>query len=64
MFESFLAKYGYIAVLLGTAFEGGEMPEDKSTTVSEKGATKKSLLKRMFGCFSSSPLWLLRYLYS
>jgi hypothetical protein len=59
--ESFLAKYGYIAVLLGTVFKGGEMPEDNSTTVSEESATKKSLLKQLFGCFSSSPWWLLRY---
>ena len=51
MLESFLAKYGYVAIFLGTAFEGGEMPEDNSTTVSEESATKKSLLKRLFGLY-------------
>ena len=59
MLESFLAKYGYIAVLLGTVFEGGEMPEDNSTTVSEESATKKSLLKRMFGLYEIIPIVLI-----
>jgi hypothetical protein len=59
MLESFLAKYGYITILLGTVFEGGEMPEDNSTTVSEESATKKSLLKRMFGLYEIIPIVLM-----
>ena len=35
------------------------MPEDNSTTVSEEGVTKKSLLKRMFGLYEIIPIVLL-----
>ena len=35
------------------------MPEDNSTTASEEGVTKKSLLKRMFGLYEIIPIVLL-----
>ena len=37
------------------------MPEDNSTTVSEEGVTKKSLLKRMFGLYEIIPIVLLLF---
>ena len=35
------------------------MPEDNSTTVSEESATKKSLLKRLFGLYEIIPIVLI-----
>jgi hypothetical protein len=57
IFVLFAPFCGYIKI--HRTDKGGEMPEDNSTTVSEESATKKSLLKRMFGLYEIIPIVLM-----